>query len=409
MTGVESPFSPGKPVESDLFVGREEEIVGITRFLRQCASGRNENILITGERGFGKSSLARITSDYAVRELEFASVYCQLTRAATIEEACTLIAEQLLAQIPKQSLAERAKAVFGRYIESVSLGFPGIGLQVRFRTEAGLQSDLKLHFPSLIDQAYQQLQPEVKGLVIVLDDLNGVTKDPGFAHFLKGWVDEIVTSGRLKIPLAIVLVGTQEKMAELMKHQPSVGRIFRPFVIQRIADSEVEEFFRRAFASVNITVEEVALKYLRFFSGGVPLIMHEVGDATFWTNNDGAISSTDAIDGVFAAAKQIGLKYVEPQVVRKIRSASYRQIMKALATVPRGVFKRQALLKAVAAKDKPRVDSLLGRLEELGMIRKTTEATGEYEFIHTLHQLYLRLIFPPEAETRKLGRGFGVE
>ncbi|MEW5700977.1 MAG: ATP-binding protein [Candidatus Zixiibacteriota bacterium] len=400
MTGVESPFSPGKPVASDLFVGREVEIAEIGRFLRQSAQGRNENVFIGGERGFGKSSLALLCTGYAQNELGFSAAYCQLTAASSADEACTLIAQKLLAQMPK-SLAERARGVFERYIESVSLGLPGTGVQVRFRADATLRNDLKLSFPELIRESYARLQPEVRGLMVVLDDLNGVARDFGFANFLKGWVDGMVTSGLPAMPLMIVLVGTQEKMQELSTNQPSVGRIFRPIILGRVADSVVDSFFERAFASVNVTVTPEASAVLRYFSGGVPSVMHEIGDATFWINRDTVVDEDDAFAGVWKAAEVVGLKYVEPQVVKRIRSKSYREIIRKIAEFPGGPFRRQNLLRAASDEDRTRVDNLLRKLEELGVIRKT-DKSGEYEFIHTLHKLYFRLLSGhyPSPKTR---------
>ncbi|RLC44334.1 MAG: hypothetical protein DRH70_08920, partial [Candidatus Coatesbacteria bacterium] len=54
----ESPFTPRYPVPNDLFVGREDIIRELLRYIRQAASGRQEHIFLVGERGIGKTSLA---------------------------------------------------------------------------------------------------------------------------------------------------------------------------------------------------------------------------------------------------------------------------------------------------------------------------------------------------------------
>ncbi|MBI3871550.1 MAG: ATP-binding protein [candidate division Zixibacteria bacterium] len=392
MTERESPFSPGKPVQADLFVGREDEIGEVIQFLRQCATGRNENIAISGERGFGKSSLALMAASFASRDLRFGVAYCQLTAASTTEEVCTLVAERLLAQLATDTMAQKAKTVFNRYIDHVSVGLFGTGLQVKFRPDPSLRIDLKLRFPELITETYLRLAPEIDGLMIVLDDLNGVVRDQTFANFLKGWVDGMVTSGHRAIPLAIVVVASEDKLGALTKSQPSVGRIFRPVVLHRLPKDKTESFFTKAFASANVSVEKRALRDLCYFSDGVPSIMHEVGDAAFWQNQDQSVSSEDAQVGIIKAAKIIGLKYVEPQVVSKIRSKSYRQIISAMAALPGRVFTRKQLLSSVPGDDKKQVDNLLVKLKALGVIHTTEETPGEYEFIHTLDRLYFRVI-----------------
>ncbi len=44
-------------------------------------------------------------------------------------------------------------------------------------------------------------------------------------------------------------------------------------------------------------------------SGGFPMLMHEVGDAVFWSDTDNQIDSTDAVSGVVEAAEVVGRKF----------------------------------------------------------------------------------------------------
>ncbi|MBW1614254.1 MAG: hypothetical protein JRF08_02155 [Deltaproteobacteria bacterium] len=39
------------------------------------------------------------------------------------------------------------------------------------------------------------------------------------------------------------------------------------------------------------------------------MLMHEVGDAVFWSDTDNQIDSTDAVSGVVEAAEVVGRKF----------------------------------------------------------------------------------------------------
>jgi hypothetical protein len=47
------------------------------------------------------------------------------------------------------------------------------------------------------------------------------------------------------------------------------------------------------------------------YSAGFPKIMHLVGDAAFWSDQDGVVDEDDAFQAVMLAAEEVGRKYVE--------------------------------------------------------------------------------------------------
>src|SRR2546426_3648049 len=53
-----NPFNPTAPSSPEYFAGRLREIDFIVRALNQTRHGSQQNVMVTGERGIGKSSLA---------------------------------------------------------------------------------------------------------------------------------------------------------------------------------------------------------------------------------------------------------------------------------------------------------------------------------------------------------------
>ncbi len=398
MAGVrtkESPFTPGKPVPVEYFVARRREIERLERAIRQTASGRNENLFITGERGIGKSSLAAFVRHLAEKQ-DFLGVHCFLGGVTDLEGVVRLVFERLLQEVSDVSLFEKLRGIFDKYIKEVSL----FGLRIEFTKDRSQLRTLVENFLPALRKVNETIQGKRRGLLLILDDLNGVTIIPEFAHFLKSFVDELATSGQ-PLPLMLLLVGIQERREDLAKHQPSASRIFDVIDLPPMTQSESEEFFAAVFGRLNIPVATDALSLMIRLSGGLPMLMHEVGDAIFWGDTDGYIDEKDAMDGIIDAAETVGKKYLDPQVYYALRSATYRSILRRIGKLPLGTsFRRQEVLERLPDREGNTFDNFLHRIRRIGIIGPT-EARGEYKFANQLYHLYVQLeAYRAEKEKR---------
>ena len=382
-----SPFTPGVPVPVEYFHGRKAEIERLRRALRQCAGGRNANVFITGERGIGKSSLAAYARALAEREYSFVGAHCYLGAEQTLEGACAHIFERILEELPERSLFEKVREVFRQYIRSVDL----LGLNVEFTRERDDLKGLPREFLPKLRTVLKELQPSKKGLVLILDDLNGVSRVPEFSRFIKSFVDEMATSRRGSLPLLLLLVGVQERMDDLALTQPSVRRIFDVAELGPLSGDEARAFFARAFASVGCAVEPDAMGLAVHYSGGFPMLMHEIGDSIFWCDRDGRIDAEDASNGILWAADTVGRKYLEPEVYRAIRSKSYLSILRQIGKMPLSVvIQRSELKRMLPETERAKLDNFLKKMRKIGVLVPGDER-GEYRFSNWLHRLYVSL------------------
>jgi len=298
MVKENSPFTPGIPVPIDYFIGRTREIERIARSIIQTSSGRNENLFLTGERGIGKSSLAAITRYVAEEKYRFVGAHCYLGAAKNVSDVCRIVFTKILQAMPAKGLFDKARAVVGKYIKGIQLGVFGVGVNIEFTDDQNLLNALPLDFLSLIRGIYETIEKDKKGLLLILDDLNGMSNVPEFSYFLKSFVDEIASSQN-PLPILLILVGVQDRMIDLTKYQPSISRIFNVIELNSMNKNESEEFYKKTFKSVDITIESDALPTLIHYSGGLPVLLHEVGDAVFWEDSDNSIDKDDAIKGIF--------------------------------------------------------------------------------------------------------------
>ena len=383
----ESPFTPGKPVQPEYFVARTKEIQRIERAVRQTISGRNENIFISGQRGIGKSSLAGFVRSLAEKEYSLVGSHCHLGGINNLEEMMGAIFQRLLQDCTDKSLFDKLKKGFSNYIKGVTL----FGVEVEFTKDKRELQTLVNNFIPILRKITDEVKDSgKKGLLLILDDLNGLTDIPQFSPFLKSFVDELATSGK-PLPIFLVLVGLPERRDEMIKHQPSVARIFDIIDLPLMDESESREFFGKTFAQESIAVSSEALSLMVQLSGGYPMLMHEVGDAVFWQDTDNNIDLHDAVPGIEEAARNVGRKYIGTQVANVLRNKIYSSILLRMGEkLPIGVtFKRQELLKEDASeKERKNLDNFLSKIKRLG-IMKDAQVRGEYTFVNPLYHLYV--------------------
>jgi len=382
----ESPFSPGRPVQPEYFVARIKEIQRLERAIKQTVAGKNENIFITGPRGIGKSSLAGFIRYLAEKEHSLIGSHCFLGGARSLEDMMRVIFQRLLQDCTEKSLFDKLRDVFSGYIKGMTL----FGVGVEFTNDKSQLRTLVDNFLPVMRKIYEQIQTAgKKGIVLILDDMNGITDIPQFSQFLKSFVDESAASGK-SLPIFLVLVGLPERRDDMAKHQPSIARIFDVVDLPPMSKSESEDFFTGMFNRQSISIASEAFSLMVELSGGFPMLMHEVGDAVFWQNTGNHIGQADAKQGIMEAARIVGKKYIDPQISNVLRSETYSSILWRIGKkLPLGVtFKRQELLEEVPEKEQRNLDNFLSRIKKLGIV-DDTEIRGEYRFVNPLYHLYL--------------------
>lgn len=403
MPGVrtkESPFTPGKPVPIEYFIARRKEIERLRRAIVQACRGRNENVFITGERGIGKSSLAGFIRHLAEKEHSFLGAHCFLGGVTELEGMMRVVFQRLLQEVSDTSIFEKLKTIFDKYIKGLTL----FGMGVEFTKDRSELRTLVDNFLPALRKIADTIEGRKKGILLILDDLNGISDLPEFAPFLKSFVDELATS-RDSLPLLLVLVGIPERRDDLIKHQPSVARIFDVIDLRPMDEGESEQFFDGMFRRQNMSVSSAAMSSMVRLSGGLPMLMHEVGDAVFWRDIDSSVDENDARFGIMQAAEDVGRKYLDPQVYRALRSQTYRSILRRMGKVPLGRdFRRKDILQKIPAREQKSFDNFLQRIKRIGIIGET-EVRGEYRFANQLYHLYVWLeAYRAEKETRSPNR-----
>lgn len=383
-----SPFYPGQPVPIQFFAGRQNEINRISRSAGQVALGKPQAIFLAGEYGIGKSSLAGFTRFCAEKENDIIGIHVLLGGSSTINDVATKTLESVIkSQIYETKFSEKIRNLLSKYIGKQELFGFGVNLDA-IRADGPNISQGYLPF---LTQLFDRVKGDgVKGIMLILDELNGITENPKFAHFIKSLVDENALS-QTPLPLLLMLCGVDERRREMIGHHQPIERIFDVVEIKPMDDEEMIAFFNKAFGAAGITIEDDAMKLLCKYSAGFPKIMHIIGDAVFWLDKDDNIDKADALHGIVFAADEIGKKFVDQQVYKALHSEDYHSILTKLGKDDFDlVFKKSDIEKGLSAAEKKKFNNFLQRMKKLKVLKSGKEL-GEYEFTSRLVRLYIRL------------------
>ena len=394
MTPESSPFRPGQPIPAEFFVGRRDAIERLSGLVRAANRGVFKTGFITGERGIGKSSLASFVRHLCERESRATGCHVYLGGVHDLHDMAHRTFDRLLKDSIDRPWHQQVVEFFGDRVRKV--GLFGVSVELALSTQ-----DLRTivdSFTRSVRQLMRNLEQRTS-LLLILDDINGLAGSVDFAHWLKSVVDEVATSQQ-ETRLCILLVGLEERRQELIRNQPSLARVFDLVDITPWTGGEVEQFYRDSFASGNAVLSAAGLRFLERYTGGLPVLAHEIGDAVWHTARAQTITQDEIVTGVARAAEIIGRKLLEPQVFRAIQSDRYRAILRKMADDPsRMTFHRGELAARLTQEERRVLDNFLRRMRNLGTLQPDPEVRGGYRFPNRLHALYYSMQSQPKRQT----------
>ena len=396
MNPESSPFRPGQLAPVECFVGRSDQIEQLRGMVRTSKRGRFKIGFLTGERGIGKSSLASLARWLAECDEDVAGCHVHLGGVQTPRDMLRRTYAALLNDSMGRPWHTQLRSFFGSRVRGI--GMFGMKLEL----ELG-ESDLAImerNFVAGMKAILAACLEHRKALFLILDDINGLAGSEDFADWLKSAVDQI-GSEREPMALSILVVGLEERRQQMMLRQPSVGRIFELADLAPWSPEEVREFYRSRLAAEAARVSPAGLDLLAAYTGGLPVLAHEIGDAIWRTAGSPDIRDHEIRDGIFTAAEIVGMKFLRPQVFSAIRSGSYHSIFRKMADKPTLHVDRAALRERLSEDERKVLDNFLRRMTKLGALAKDPEVRGRYRFPNSLHALY----FWMESERRRRAGG----
>ena len=393
-----NPFSPNDPATKDSFVGRKNELDIITNSLYRTCNGKPEHILIKGERGIGKTSLAIISEHISIylseiahdQNIRYFTVFNSLGATKSVEEVCIKILENCSNKI-KESHNKVYKDIVEilKNIKGFTIG--SIGIQFDFKENA---RNVITNFDNLIKGIWNNIKDKYSGMLIIIDETDNISNDINLASFFKSLIETLQRENFNKIMFLFTV--TPSGLNNMLKGHEAFPRLFKSIEISNLTEDESNELVKNSL-KLGEPILRASKKFLKFvfaFSDGVPCFIHEICYAAFEVCKGSTLTYSDFRNGVLGTKNVKGAKdsiydkHFRQKYTQDILSNSYREILHIMSLYV-GPAKASEIIKKFSGK-KHTCRTYLSRLVDRGIIKREEGKLGYYNIPEEMFRLWLR-------------------
>lgn len=284
-------FTPGRPVDKyRLFAGRREQVDDVY----DAVMTEGMHVLLYGERGVGKTSLAQVLHQF----LEKANIFSLSVKTINCDRTDDF--STLWQKAFREMNAE--------------------GHSAKEMLEAVLEKEL------IAPDDVRFLLSRLDGSSIIIFDEFDKLPDPQsrvlFADTIKNLADHAVST-------TIMLVGVADTVDELIAEHKSIERSLSQVRMPRMAPNEIMEIIERGFGNVEMEVSNKAKHLIVLLSQGLPFYAHYLGLYSGLSALDQNRNIVETLDVSESTVKIVGkAHHVQTSYLQAISSSQKNNIYK---------------------------------------------------------------------------------
>ena len=260
-SGARRVFTPHSPVDDiSHFFGREEEA---SRFV-SVINTEGQHVLVYGDRGVGKTSLAITTCRVLLQKIMGGGKYVE-KRCDSSDSFESIVLKVLKALEIEHQNSETTQTTNRGGKASIRIAVAGAELDSHRENAVRMLHQVNLSSPSWVAEQLQAKQ----GIFLIdeVDAVSGKEDRKKLAELVKLLSDN-------KSQLKIVLVGIASTGSDLTAGHPSVQRCLKEVQLNRMDDDDVKKIIRNGFKKLGqIPTEDVVIRITEI-SAGLPHFTH---------------------------------------------------------------------------------------------------------------------------------------
>lgn len=298
-----NPFNPNSTVTPTLFAGRGEIVLSMLRKLEQVKNGLSSSFVFEGERGIGKTALAKFVKYMATTNssdwgnLNFLTTYYAVEKDQSFEYVLQTSLNQLTDQLPSATLdrlSKRVGAIFknGKF----SIGAFGAALEVDIsKEEREIKQqhlkDIAVSIFTNILKGLEEGQASNSGILIIIDEIHNLKDINGVAMLLRNIVTTLDVNELGRV--SFLAIGYPDGIERFFTGDPSAKRHFDPIKLECMRNNEAKEILKKGFDKINVTYEETDLDKYIGYAGGYPHAVQILGHHLVEVDRDNNINADD--------------------------------------------------------------------------------------------------------------------
>jgi hypothetical protein len=242
-------FRPTQPVDrEELFAGRRRQLQDVVDAINQDA----QHVVLYGERGVGKTSLAKVLSAKIVGEWQY----------------------KLMPHIncgAQDGFADIWRKVFAEAVTKMEDDEHNLdeGILDTLKAQADQLSDLT---PDTIRRVLNEVGKDCL-FVAIIDEFDTVESDDA----RQAMADTLKFLSDKNVPATVMLIGVADDVEDLIHQHQSTERCLAQVPMDRMSLKEIATVISEGLAQVGMTIDEDALKMVSYISKGLPYYPHLLG------------------------------------------------------------------------------------------------------------------------------------
>lgn len=399
-----NPFNPNSVVKPSLFAGRAHQVLQVVRKLAQVRDKMPSNFVFHGERGIGKTALAKLTMFIAQEKspdfenLNFLVTYYTVEKDQSFQSVLQSSLNLLTDQLPKSSI-DRLSTHLGDFFKSGKFSFGAFGMEVGVNKQSGESNEgdlfLKDQAVSILTNILKGLDEEQKkdnkaadGILIVIDEIHNVKEIEGIAQIFRSITTTLDMNGHGNV--SFLILGYTSEISKFFNGDPSAKRSFDSFPLETMPDDEAADILFKGFKQAGINYKKDLIQDKIGETGGYPHSIQVLGHKLVDFDTDNSIDEVDWKEAIGATAIELQLKDFSTMYNFEGRIRLREEVLNVLALMPGSVQKSDLAKEFDKKGNNIYTRSCLPELKKSGAIKEDAES-GLLSLQSTLFKSAIRL------------------
>ena len=312
----ENPFNPNAVVLPALFAGRSRQVLDILGKLHRVAGGQPASFVLHGERGIGKTALARLINhvvqaeDPELHNLNFLTSYCTVDRKRSLQSVLEASLNALTDDLPETALQQLTNKLGGIF-KNGKFSFGAFGFNAAL--DSSQAEDGSIYFRDQIISSLSNIIKSVviddkkfDGVLIIIDEVHNIEDLRDAASIFKGIINTLAFRDRGYV--SFLIIGYSNSIETFFEGDPSARRSFDFTQLDVMPKEEAQELLTKGFDEIGAGYDQAALEKNIEIAGGYPHALQILGRQLVDADREGNIDARDWEEAIPASAQELQAK-----------------------------------------------------------------------------------------------------